>query len=121
MAGIYDFLPVAHGHFPNRADDPAVVGLLGGTPAENQELAKRASPRRQLSVDDPPLLVFHGEKDQRIDVEQARQLAITSEALGRDDNIMLLPGEGHQIGVLPRNSDDRKLVREFFARHLMAK
>jgi acetyl esterase/lipase len=118
VSGVYDFLMEAAGAFPNREDDPAVVRFLGVSPRENPELARRASPLTHLSPGDPPLLVFHGELDPRIDVEQARHFARASKALGRRDDVVPLPGEGHGRDVFPGDPDSRRRVREFFAKHL---
>ena len=106
------------GAFPNAEDDPVVVRFLGGTPRSVPERARAASPLHHLSPDDPPLLLFHGELDRRIDVEQARRFAAASKALGREDEVILLPGVDHGRDVLPGDEDSRERVRRFLARHL---
>lgn len=117
-AGVYDFLLERRGAFPNSANDPVVAQFLGGSPRDKPEVARRASPVTYLTPDDPPLLVFHGEQDRRIDVEQARELAAALAALGRSDEVVLLPREGHGVDVLPSDPQARRKVREFFAAHL---
>lgn len=116
FAGVYDFLMETSGPFPNAEDDPVVVRFLGGTPRSNPERARSASPLHQLTADDPPLLLLHGEMDRRIDVEQARHFGRTSKALGRSDEVVPLPGVDHGRDVLPASERDRVLT--FFARHL---
>ena len=118
VSGVYDLLMEVRGQFPNAAADPAVVRFLGGTPHQKRELARGASPVNYLSTDDPPLMVFHGELDRRIDAEQARQFALALEALGRADEVVLLPKTGHGRDVLPGDPRSRQLIRQFFARHL---
>jgi acetyl esterase/lipase len=118
VSGVYDFLMETHGAFPNREDDAAVVRFLGCPPRENPELARRASPLAHLTSDDPPLLIFHGELDPRIDVEQARNFERASKALGRRDDVVLLPGEGHGRDVFPGDPGSRRRIRDFFAKHL---
>jgi acetyl esterase/lipase len=118
VSGVYDLLMQEQGQFPNREDDAAVVRFLGGTARQRPELAKQASPINYLSTDDPPLLVFHGELDRRIDAEQARQFALALEALGRTDAVQLLPNAGHGNDVLPSDPHSQQLIREFFAKHL---
>lgn len=118
VSGVYDFLMERKGRFPNREDDEAVVRFLGVPPRRNPERARAASPLAYLSRDDPPLLVFHGELDRRIDAEQARQLASALKAMGRPDEVVLLEGLGHGSGVLPDSPESLKRIREFFARHL---
>jgi acetyl esterase/lipase len=118
VSGVYDLLLEEKGDFPNSENDPAIVWFLGGTPRQKRELARRASPVAYLSRDDPPVLVLHGEKDPRIDAEQARQFALALQAIGRKDAVVLLPGDGHGTDVLPRDPQQRRRVREFFARNL---
>lgn len=116
FAGVYDFLMEKSGRFPNAEDDPVVARFLGGTPRSNPERARSASPITRLSVDDPPLLILHGEMDRRIDVEQARHFERALRALGRTDEVLILPAVDHGRDVLP--SEARERVRDFFARHL---
>ncbi len=118
FAGIYDFLLEEEGRFPNRADDPYVVAFLGGMPRENADVARRASPVSHLTRDDPPLLVFHGEQDRRIDVHQARRLAAALGTIGRSDEVVILPDEGHGSDVLPADARSRERALGFLARHL---
>ena len=118
FAGVYDFLMDTRGAFPNAEDDPVVVRFLGGTPRSVPERARQASPLHHLTPDDPPLLLFHGEMDRRIDVEQARRFAAASKALGREDDVILLPGVDHGRDVLPVDEESRERVRRFLARHL---
>lgn len=118
VSGVYDLLMEESGLFPNHEGDEAVVRFLGGTPREKPELARLASPITHLSKDDPPLLVLHGELDRRIDVEQARHFAAALRALGRSDEVVLLPAGDHGRDVLPADPEIRRRVRDFFARHL---
>jgi acetyl esterase/lipase len=117
-AGVYDFLIEEHGEFPNSENDEAVVRFLGGPPRMNPDLARRASPLHHLDAKDPPLLVFHGERDRRIDVAQARQLAARSKSLGRNDEVVLIPGGDHGRDVLPPDPELRARARDFLSRHL---
>ena len=118
VSGVYDFLMEERGAFPNRADDPAVVRFLGAPPREIPDVARLASPLHHLDKTDPPMLVFHGELDRRIDVEQARHFARALRALGRTDGVILLPGADHGRGVEPGDPGSRRTIREFLAGHL---
>ncbi len=118
ISGVYDLLMESRGAFPNSDNDAALLRFLGESPAQNPDLARRASPLTHLGPDDPPLLLFHGEKDRRIDAEQARHFARTSRALGRKDEVVLLPDAGHGRDVLPEDSRSRELIRDFLAKHL---
>lgn len=118
VSGVYDFLMERSGAFPNSGTDPVVVAFLGGAPRRIPDVARRASPFHHLTADDPPLLVFHGERDRRIDVEQARQLASALEALGRSDEVVILPGLDHGRDVFPGDEESRRKIRDFFGKHL---
>ena len=118
VSGVYDLLMESRGAFPNADNDAALLRFLGESPAQNPDLARRASPLTHLTPDDPPLLLFHGEQDRRIDAEQARHFARASRALGRRDDVVLLPEAGHGRDVLPEDLRSRQLIREFFARQL---
>ncbi|HEX7901552.1 MAG TPA: alpha/beta hydrolase fold domain-containing protein [Planctomycetota bacterium] len=118
FAGVYDFLIETSGAFPNDENDPVVSRFLGGPPRSNPDTARKASPLHHLDAQDPPLLLFHGELDRRIDVEQARRFAAALKALGRDDEVILLPGVDHGRDVLPVDAESRERVRRFLARHL---
>lgn len=116
VSGVYDFLLEARGRFPNAEDDEAVVRFLGAPPRRIPDVARRASPLRHLSADDPALFVVHGELDRRIDVEQARGFETASRALGRKDEVLVLPDGDHGRDVFP--SAARDPIRGFFDRHL---
>ena len=118
FAGVYDFLMESSGAFPNDENDPVVSRFLGGPPRSTPDTARQASPLHHLDAGDPPLLLFHGELDRRIDVEQARRVAAACKALGRDDEVILLPGVDHGRDVLPVDAESRERVRRFLARHL---
>ena len=118
ISGVYDLLMEEQGRYPNDADDPAIVRFLGGSARQRPELAGQASPINYLSKDDPPLLMFHGEMDRRIDVEQARQFALALKALGRKDKVVLLPDGGHGLEGPYLDSKHRDRIERFFARHL---
>lgn len=64
---------------PNWKDD-AVSGLLGGSAQEKPAEAKAASPVTHVSKDDPPVITFHGTKDQRVAFLHAMMI---HEALGK--------------------------------------
>lgn len=118
FAGVYDFLIDTSGAFPNDENDPVVSRFLGGPPRSVPDVARRASPLHHLDAGDPPLLLFHGEMDRRIDAEQARRFAAASKALGRADEVILLPGVDHGRDVLPGDAESRDRVLRFLSRHL---
>lgn len=76
----------------------AVAQLLGAPPERVPELADRASPlfylRRRRS-DLPPLLLVHGDRDDKVPYEQARRLVAAGRASGADVRLFTVRGGGH--------------------------
>lgn len=69
--------------------------LLGATVREVPELAKDASALYQVSGDDPPFLIVHGEADEGVPVTQSQHLYAALVATGIDAELVVLPGAGH--------------------------
>lgn len=53
---------------------PAMALLLGNTVDNVPELAKQASPALQVDRADPPLLIFHGDQDIQVPINQSHEL-----------------------------------------------
>lgn len=53
---------------------PALELLLGGQPAEKSALARAASPTFHVDAADPPLMIFHGDRDPQVPINQSHQL-----------------------------------------------
>jgi acetyl esterase/lipase len=74
---------------------PALELLLGGQPDTKVELARLASPVFHVDANDPPLLLFHGDQDNQMPVNQALQLVGAYEKHGRPVRLKILHGAGH--------------------------
>ncbi|NQT17580.1 MAG: alpha/beta hydrolase fold domain-containing protein [Planctomycetes bacterium] len=81
------------------------------------ELLESASPVTHLSEDDPPVLVFHGDKDQVVPVGQSEYLHQRYQEAGLESALYIIKGAGHGG---PQFSDPTRyaLVKEFFDRHI---
>ena len=53
---------------------PALELLFGGHPDEKSDLAKLASPAIHVDPKDPPLLIFHGDQDPQVPINQSHEL-----------------------------------------------
>jgi acetyl esterase/lipase len=82
---------------------PALQLLLGGSPEEKPALAELASPVFQLDAKDPPLLLFHGDQDNQMPIEQARELKRACDATGLRCEFHVLEGAGHGGDVFYRS------------------
>ena len=71
---------------------PALVQLLGSLPEDNPELAKLASPVYQADANDPPLILFHGDRDPQMPINQSLQMLGVYEELGL--NVKFIPVHG---------------------------
>lgn len=81
------------------------------------KLIESASPVTYLTEDDPPVLIFHGDKDQVVPLGQSEYLHKRYQELGLESSLHIIEGAGH--GGLEFSDPSRyELVKEFFARHI---
>jgi acetyl esterase/lipase len=71
--------------------------------AEREEIGKKISPINNVSKDNPPLLIVHGDKDLLVPIQQARIMADRLKEAGVTHEVLIKPGGGH----------DGALVKEF--------
>jgi acetyl esterase/lipase len=76
--------------------EPALRQLLGGLPpGEVAELATLASPVTHVSKASPPLLLFHGDQDPQMPINQSHELQGAYQKLGLDVDFDVLHGAAH--------------------------
>lgn len=91
--------------------------LLGGTVREHPELAKQASAIYQVSPDDPPFLIMHGDQDPGVPLEQSARFHRKLQAAGVPTTLHIVEGAGHG-GKEFRTTDVQQVILRFFDRHL---
>ncbi len=74
---------------------PALEQLLGALPEDAPEIAQLASPVYHVDANDPPLLLFHGDRDPQMPINQAHQLEGAYEALALDVDFDAVHGSAH--------------------------
>jgi acetyl esterase/lipase len=74
---------------------PALTRLLGTLPAENESLAKLASPVFHVDAADPPLLLLHGDQDPQMPINQSHELQGAYERAGLTAEFIVVHGVGH--------------------------
>ena len=74
---------------------PALDRLLGGQPDQVPDLAELASPVVHVDASDPPLLLFHGDQDPQMPINQSHELQGAYEKAGRPDVLHVLHGVAH--------------------------
>jgi len=128
--GIEDLEGDVGGNLDQSSQVHAIVDLYGpsalGLFAEKSErfrhnktpkLLKSASPVTYLSKDDPPVLIFHGDKDQVVPLGQSDQMHKRYQEMGLESSLHVIEGAGHGG---PQFSDPARygLVKEFLDRHI---
>ena len=91
--------------------------LLGGTVRDRPELAKQASAFYQVSKDDAPFLIMHGEKDPGVPLTQSQRLHQKLQAAGVPSQFEIVKGAGHG-GKEFQSLEVKQTVLEFFNRTL---
>ena len=74
---------------------PALELLLGATPDQVPRLAELASPVVHVDRGDPPLLIFHGDQDPQMPINQSHELQGAYEKIGLDVYFDVVHGAAH--------------------------
>jgi acetyl esterase/lipase len=74
---------------------PALDLLLGGPPDTVKALAELASPVTHVDASDPPLFIFHGDRDPQMPINQSHELQGAYEQLGLDVTFVVVHGSAH--------------------------
>ena len=94
--------------------------LLGATVREVPKLAKEASGFWNVSKDDPPFLIMHGEKDPGVPLEQSTKFHDKLKAAGVSSELFIVKGAGHG-GKLFMAEECNKVILNFFDKVLKEK
>lgn len=91
--------------------------LLRAPVMDVPELGKDASALHQVSADDPPMLIMHGDKDPGVPISQSLRLAAKLTEQGVEARMVTVKGAGHG-GKQFQEAEARDAVRQFLAEHL---
>ncbi|WP_332368882.1 alpha/beta hydrolase [Spirosoma telluris] len=83
----------------NDAKSPESI-LVGGPIQENKDKCALANPINYIQKDNPPFLIFHGDKDPLVPLCQSEKLHEKQRAAGAKSELVIVPGGGHGPGVL---------------------
>ncbi|HVS37994.1 MAG TPA: alpha/beta hydrolase [Gemmataceae bacterium] len=72
-----------------------LIPLIGGTIADKPEAYRKASPLTYAGKNSAALLIFHGDHDKIVPLEQSQLLAAKINAAGGVARVIVLEGEGH--------------------------
>jgi acetyl esterase/lipase len=99
---------------------PALDLLLGAQPDKVEELAKLASPVFHIDKSDPPLLLFHGDRDPQMPINQSHQLEGEYEKAGLKVRFKVLHGAAHG-GKIFYEPEQMVIVKKFLTEVFPAK
>ena len=107
----------------SKGADSAVGKLLGGPVDERKDEARAASPVTYITADDPPFLIFHGEDDPTVSIEQSELLESALKKAGVQATFVRVKNAGHgfRAGSDPSPEQIRERVVAFFDKHLKGK
>ncbi|HEX3460086.1 MAG TPA: S9 family peptidase [Acidimicrobiales bacterium] len=95
---------------------------VGVSHLDNPDAYLRQSPISYVRAITTPLLIVHSEDDLRCPVGQAEELFVALRLLGRKPEMVLFPGESHELSRSgsPRHRVMRaEIILDWFRRHLM--
>jgi acetyl esterase/lipase len=103
------------GDMDHDAPDSPESQLIGGPVQQNKDKAARANPITYVTNDDPPFLIMHGSQDPLVPLNQSELLRNALQKVGVPVTFHAVQGAGHGFS----GPEIDKLVRDFFARHLL--
>ena len=104
---------------PHRANEKGSVVylLLGGGADKKVKLARLASAAHHVTKDDPPFLVFHGDKDKTVLLDQSKRIRDVYSDAGLPLTLKVLKGSGHG-GNKFYTGERRKIILKFLKKWL---
>ena len=91
-----------------------------GTPATNRAAYRAASPYHRLENVEVPLLIAHGEQDERVSPKQSEQLVARLRELGKTFEYVTYPTEGHGLLRAGPQLDFYRRLERFLNWNLMS-
>lgn len=76
-------------------------GFEGKSPEEIQRRAKTISPRHQITGKTPPFLIFHGDADPLVPLQQSQVFVEALKASGNEAELIVKAGGGHPWITIP--------------------
>jgi len=103
---------------PGNEDEKSPEGLLiGAAPLFRPDLAKAASPITYIDKNDPPFLIFHGEKDDMVSNKQSKLFSAWLKYYGVKNELTIVKGAPH-FGPMYDVEEIRNKVIAFLTQHL---
>ncbi|MFN8428524.1 MAG: alpha/beta hydrolase [Spirosomataceae bacterium] len=84
--------------------------LLGASPISRPDLAKAASPVTYVDKNDPPFLIFHGEKDESVPNRQSKLMHGWLRAVGVESELIIVPNAPHYGKMFDTEEYSKKVI-----------
>jgi len=93
------------------ATDPhiGVTLLTGASAADRPDLSRKASPIQYIDKNDPPCLIFHGDRDEAVSLDQSILLKSELDKAGVKNELMVIKGAPHAGPMFDTENVRRKL------------
>ncbi len=103
--------------------NPRLMEQVFGTSDRNSETLQKASPVNWVSLDDPPFLILHGERDPLVTVSQSQLLYEKLQAAGVPATFVIVKNAGHGFvpmggPISPSRQELTKMIADFFDQYL---
>ena len=103
---------------PGNEDEKSPEGLLiGAAPLTRPDLAKAASPLTYIDKNDPPFLIYHGEKDNIVSNKQSKLFSAWLTYHGVKNELTIVKDAPH-FGIMYDAEEIRSKVIAFLIQHL---
>lgn len=100
-----------------------IISTVFGASERDAKVLVQASPVHQVSADDPPFLIIHGENDALVPIAQGERLYEALVAAGVEAEFVPVKNANHGFApdggpISPSRAEITALVADFFDRHL---
>ncbi len=119
LSGLSDFTQLVEGGV-----SMAIYFAFGALAGTNNTLLAPASPVTYITPDDPPFLIFHGDEDGVVPIEQALTLDERLKAAGVPSTLVIVKGGDHSLNPLPGKAAEpawteiSRMIEEFLLSNL---
>ncbi len=98
-----------------------LVSFFGKKPQDAPELYKDGSPITFVDKSSAPFLIFHGDEDKLVPIDQSRRLHEALKKANVESTLVIFANEGHGFKKAGSLASVRALAFSFFDRHLKEK
>jgi len=100
-----------------------IITIVFGAADRDSKVLVQASPAHNVSPDDPPFLIIHGEMDELVPIAQGRALYEALVAAGVEAQFVRVKNANHGFGptggpISPGRQEITRMVADFFDEHL---